>query len=225
MTTARRIVAPEATADHSRRPVRRRPVRRRPRGTAPTGDAAGTATSGGPPRGGHLPPYSEPASAADGQTGPEPRKLTVTRVAALRSRELTNKGVQMFHRAATADGADRSGLTHLTYAVMANYAVDAALAVALANTLFFAAATAESTGKVLLYLLITVAPFAVIAPFIGPMLDRMQHGRRLALAVVQFRPRPCWRSDGVQLRLRGCSTRARWECWCCPSRSACSRRR
>ena len=83
-----------------------------------------------------------------------PRKLTVTRVAAFRSRELTTRGVQIFQRAATADGADRSGLTALTYAVMGNYAVDAALAVALANTLFFAAATAESTTKVLLYLLI-----------------------------------------------------------------------
>ena len=69
---------------------------------------------------------------------------------------------------------------------MANYAVDAALAIALANTLFFAAATAESTGKVLLYLLITVAPFAVIAPLIGPALDRLQSGRRLALAASSF---------------------------------------
>ena len=76
--------------------------------------------------------------------------------------------MQKFHGAVSADGADRSGLTHLTYAVMANYAVDAALAVALANTLFFAAAKADSTAKVLLYLLLTVAPFAVIAPLIGP---------------------------------------------------------
>lgn len=92
----------------------------------------------------------------------------------------------MFHRATTADGADKSGLTALTYAVMANYAVDAILAVALAGTLFFAAATAESTGRVLLYLVITVAPFAVIAPFIGPMLDRLQNGRRLALGLSSF---------------------------------------
>lgn len=115
-----------------------------------------------------------------------PRKLTVTRVAALRSRELTQRGVKMFHNATTADGADKSGLSALTYAVMANYAVDAALAVALAGTLFFAAATAESTGRVLLYLLITVAPFAFIAPFIGPMLDRLGSGRRLALALSSF---------------------------------------
>ena len=112
-----------------------------------------------------------------------PRKLTVTRVAALRSRQLTQNGIRAFHRAASADGADRSGLTALTYATMMTYAVDAAVAVALANTLFFAAATAESKTNVALYLAITVAPFAVVAPVIGPLLDRLQRGRRAALAV------------------------------------------
>ncbi|MFR9750838.1 MFS transporter [Nocardia sp. 004] len=111
-----------------------------------------------------------------------PRKITVTRVAAMRSRELTEKGIATFQRAAKADGADKSGLTALTYATMANFALDAAIAVSLANTLFFASATAESKTKVALYLLITIAPFAVIAPLIGPMLDRLQRGRRLALA-------------------------------------------
>jgi MFS family permease len=65
---------------------------------------------------------------------------------------------------------------------MANFATDAAIAVALANTLFFSAATAESKSKVALYLLITVAPFALVAPVIGPLLDRLQRGRRWALA-------------------------------------------
>ena len=112
-----------------------------------------------------------------------PRKLTVTRVAAMRSREITQGGIRAFRRAATADGADRSGLTALTYATMMDYAVNAAVAVALANTLFFAAATAESKTNVALYLVITVAPFAVVAPVIGPLLDRIQRGRRAALAV------------------------------------------
>ena len=57
---------------------------------------------------------------------------------------------------------------------MLTYALDAAVAVALANTLFFAAATAESTANVALYLAITVAPFALVAPVIGPALDRLQ---------------------------------------------------
>lgn len=166
-----RPAAPSPTEQVGRRPV------------APSPSPESAPSPARPePRGTHLPPYSEPDLGADGQ----PRKLTVTRIAAQRSKELTHRGVQLFRRATTADGAEQSGLTHLTYAVMANYAVDAALAVALANTLFFAAAAAESTGKVLLYLLITVAPFAVIAPFIGPLLDRIQNGRRIALAATSF---------------------------------------
>lgn len=148
----------------------------------PPGEADVPWTDAGPP------PVQDPATAQgpDGEAGTArrrmPRKLTVTRVAALRSREITNNGIQAFRRAATADGADRSGLTALTYATMVTYAVDAAVAVALANTLFFAAATAESKTNVALYLAITVAPFAVVAPVIGPLLDRLQRGRRAALA-------------------------------------------
>jgi hypothetical protein len=109
-------------------------------------------------------------------------RVTVTRAAAQRSREMGSWMYWLVQRAATADGADKSGLTALTWPVVANFATDAAMAVALANTLFFAAATGESKDKVALYLLITIAPFAVIAPLIGPALDRLQHGRRVALA-------------------------------------------
>ncbi|MBB2990808.1 hypothetical protein FHR72_002281 [Mycolicibacterium iranicum] len=123
--------------------------------------------------------YDPPPGRAPGAGGD---KVTVTRAAAQRSREMGSKVYGMVHRAATADGADKSGLTALTWPVVANFAVDAAMAVALANTLFFAAASGESKSKVALYLLITIAPFAVIAPLIGPALDRLQHGRRVALA-------------------------------------------
>lgn len=128
------------------------------------------------PRRPEYPPPRRDARPSDNQ------KVTVTRAAAMRSREMGVRMYGLFHRAATADGADKSGLTALTWPVMANFAVDAAMAVALANTLFFAAASAESKSKVALYLLITIAPFAVIAPLIGPALDRLQHGRRVALA-------------------------------------------
>lgn len=113
-----------------------------------------------------------------------PKKLTVTRVAAMRSRQLTSQAVHAFRRAARADGAEESGLTALTYATMLNYASDAAMAVALANVLFFSPASADSSkAKVALYLLITVAPFALVAPIIGPALDRIQRGRRLAMCL------------------------------------------
>lgn len=111
-----------------------------------------------------------------------PRKLTVTRVAALRGRELAGKGLSRIHAATTADGADRSGLTALTYPAVMNYALDAAMSVSLANTFFLAATSGESKGKVALYLLVNIAPFAVIAPLIGPLLDRLQRGRRIAMA-------------------------------------------
>ncbi len=114
--------------------------------------------------------------------GPGSERVTVTRAAAQRSREMGSRMYWLVQRAATADGADKSGLTALTWPVVANFATDAAMAVALANTLFFAAATGESKDRVALYLLITIAPFAVIAPLIGPALDRLQHGRRVALA-------------------------------------------
>ncbi|MGA3255014.1 MAG: MFS transporter [Mycobacterium sp.] len=135
----------------------------------------------------YLPPLgrqSEPD-----RSSPPPRdptageRITVTRAAAQRSREMGSRMYWMVQRAATADGADKSGLTALTWPVVANFAVDSAMAVVLANTLFFAAASGESKSKVALYLLITIAPFAVIAPLIGPALDRLQHGRRVALAM------------------------------------------
>ncbi|WP_156622470.1 MFS transporter [Mycobacterium sp. 852014-50255_SCH5639931] len=134
----------------------------------------------------YLPPIGQPPEPDRSDSAP-PRaaageRITVTRAAAQRSREMGSRMYWMVQRAATADGADKSGLTALTWPVVANFAVDAAMAVALANTLFFAAATGESKGRVALYLLITIAPFAVVAPLIGPALDRLQHGRRVALA-------------------------------------------
>jgi MFS family permease len=136
-----------------------------------------------PPQGPQPTAVAPPGAPATPQPS-FPKKLTVTRVAAIRSRQLTNKAATAFKRAVNADGADKSGLTALTYATMLNYASDAAMAVALANTLFFSAADANSSkGKVALYLLITIAPFALVAPVIGPMLDRIQHGRRLAMCV------------------------------------------
>ena len=134
----------------------------------------------------YLPPLNrgtEPGRRTEPpRAAPDGERVTVTRAAAQRSREMGSRMYELVQRAATADGADQSGLTALTWPVVANFATDAAMAVALANTLFFAAATGESKDKVALYLLITIAPFAVIAPLIGPALDRLQHGRRVALA-------------------------------------------
>lgn len=158
----------------------------RPEAAPPTPYEKSAGHTGNPETTRPLTHSHDPGAEHDGESTPglhnPPKKLTVTRVAVRRSRELTERGFATFQRAAKADGAEESGLTALVYATMANFATDAAVAVALANTLFFASATAESKTKVALYLLITIAPFAVIAPLIGPALDRLQRGRRLALA-------------------------------------------
>lgn len=67
----------------------------------------------------------------------------------------------------------RMARTHAT-----SSAGDAMVAASLAGTIFFGAATSEARGQTLLYLVLTMAPFAVVAPLIGPALDRAQSGRR-----------------------------------------------
>lgn len=90
--------------------------------------------------------------------------------------------VRAINNASRADGASVSGLTRLIWLNVVQTGGDGMIAVALANTIFFSAATNQQRSNVALYLIITMAPFAVVAPVIGPLLDRLQRGRRYALA-------------------------------------------
>ena len=85
-----------------------------------------------------------------------------------------------FRRFADADGAGDTGLARLTELHAVNVAADAALTVSLAGTVF-ALPTDEARGRVALFLVLTMAPFVLLAPLIGPLLDRFRHGRRWAL--------------------------------------------
>jgi MFS family permease len=86
-------------------------------------------------------------------------------------------------RVTHAQGAGESGLGKLIELHAVNSAGDMLITVALASTVFFSVPTGEARGRVALYLLVTMAPFAVLAPVIGPMLDRVPHGRRTAMAM------------------------------------------
>src|SRR4051812_26338520 len=55
---------------------------------------------------------------------------------------------------------------------------DALVALALAGSLFFSISPDAARGRVALYLVLTMAPFAVVAPLIGPVLDGREGGRR-----------------------------------------------
>lgn len=88
---------------------------------------------------------------------------------------------RLARRAARAEGAGDSGLSRLIELAAFNAAGDAAVAVSLAGTLFFQVPTGEARGQVALFLGLTMLPFAIVAPLIGPFLDRFSHGRRWAI--------------------------------------------
>ncbi len=97
------------------------------------------------------------------------------------------------HRVTGASGAGRTGLATLIELTAAGGAGDAFVAVSLAGTIFFSTSVDQARGRVVLFLLVTMAPFAVLAPFIGPALDRMQQGRRYLLAgTLLARGLLCW---------------------------------
>jgi MFS transporter len=108
--------------------------------------------------------------------------VTVTRAVLARSSYLSRLLAHKVILASEADGARESGLSALIWNQVMSYAADAMVTVALAGTVFFSAPSEAQRGNVLLYLLMTMAPFAIVAPVIGPALDRVQHGRRWVMA-------------------------------------------
>lgn len=95
----------------------------------------------------------------------------------------TARGIR---KATHAHGAGESGLGKLIELHAVNGAGDVMITVALASTVFFSVPTDEARGRVALYLAVTMAPFVLLAPVIGPLLDRIPHGRRAAMAGAMF---------------------------------------
>ena len=65
-------------------------------------------------------------------------------------------------------------------------ASDGAITAALAGSIFFSISPDESRGRVALALLLTMAPFAVVTPLIGPAIDRISGGRRMMIMATLF---------------------------------------
>jgi hypothetical protein len=105
---------------------------------------------------------------------------------------------RVIHRLTQASGAGRTGLDRIIELTAAGAAADAFVAVALAGTLFFSTSVDQARGRIALTLLITMAPFAVLAPFIGPMLDRVRDGRRyIMIGTLLARGLLCWGMAGA----------------------------
>jgi len=82
-----------------------------------------------------------------------------------------------------AEGAGESGLSHVIELNAVVATGDLLVTVALATSLFFSLQPDEARSKVALYLVITMVPFVLLAPVIGPLLDRLRGGRRFAMAL------------------------------------------
>ncbi|MEY2424391.1 MAG: hypothetical protein QOI95_4458 [Acidimicrobiaceae bacterium] len=72
-----------------------------------------------------------------------------------------------------------SPFTRLARVHAFSVATDTLVTVSLAGTLFFSIPSGAARDKVALYLVLTMAPFAVVAPLVGPAIDRIKGGRRL----------------------------------------------
>lgn len=71
-----------------------------------------------------------------------------------------------------------SPFTRLARTHALSTAGDALIALSLAGSVFFSVPVGEARPRVALYLLLTMAPFAIVAPLIGPAIDRARGGRR-----------------------------------------------
>jgi MFS family permease len=134
-------------------------------------------------------PFGQPAESsaepANGRGSRSGRSLgAVNRTMGTAGRAVARGGrlaVRQAHHFTHADGAGESGLARVLEMHAFNAAGDAALAISLAGTLFFTVPTDEAAGQVAIFLILTMVPFAIVAPLIGPFLDRFRRGRRWAI--------------------------------------------
>lgn len=171
------------------------------------GVGGGSASADGPGRG-DSGAANGPAGAGS-STGPSAgrRAAHALRIGASRTGRVVGRGtvagVRLAGRGSKAGarraraythsaGAGESGLARLVELHFVNLMGDAALTVSLAGTIF-AIPTDEARGQVAQFLVLTMAPFALLAPFIGPLLDRFRHGRRWAIGTtLALRAFLCW---------------------------------
>ena len=88
--------------------------------------------------------------------------------------------------AARVTGVGPTPFSKLAVAHLLSTGGDALVTLALAGSLFFNISPNEARGKVVLSLVLTMAPFAVVAPFLGPAIDRVQGGRRFMVMGAMF---------------------------------------
>lgn len=97
---------------------------------------------------------------------------------------------------ATAAGREAFTVTpfaRLARAHVASTVGDAMVAASFAGSLFFSLPASDARWPVLRYLLITMLPFAVLSPLVGPLVDRLRGGHRfVVMGAALFRALLCY---------------------------------
>src|SRR5919202_2699199 len=118
------------------------------------------------------------------------RTAVVTGRGAARTAALTGRGARAAWRGGRrwthSRGAGESGLARLSELGLVATAADTLVVTALAGTLFFSVSATTARDRVATSLLVTMVPFVVLAPVIGPVLDRIRSGRRYAMATTML---------------------------------------
>jgi hypothetical protein len=136
---------------------------------------------------------SDAGQQPSGAAGAASRATGAAKRGAAATKRGTASAGRFVHKISSASGAGRTGLATLNELTASGSIGDAFVAVSLAGTIFFSTSVDQARGRVALFLLVTMAPFAILAPLIGPALDRMPHGRRYLLAgTLLARGLLCW---------------------------------
>ncbi len=107
---------------------------------------------------------------------------TTTRATGRGARAVWRGGRRWTH----ARGAGESGLARMSELGFVATAGDTLIVTALAGTLFFSVSATAARERVATSLLVTMVPFVLLAPVIGPVLDRIRSGRRYAMATTML---------------------------------------
>jgi hypothetical protein len=107
---------------------------------------------------------------------------------------MRTRGIFSLARASLLDLFDQStAFGRLALVHVAMMAGDTLVTISLAGSLFFSVSPDEAKSKVLAYLVLTIAPFAVVSPLLGPLIDKSSNGRRALVALsAGLRVLLCW---------------------------------
>jgi MFS family permease len=146
---------------------------------------AETGTGGGPSRASRVTSASQKAARGGAR-------------AARAGAKAVNGTGRIVHRFTTASGAGQTGLSNLIELSIAGSIGDAFVVIALAGTLFFSSSAEQARGRAAFALIVTIAPYAILAPLVGPMLDRVRRGNKyILIGTLLARGLLCWGMAGA----------------------------